>query len=102
MWFYTGIVPRAVLRKMKRFLFILAVIAVLFATAALLYPKTNGPWTGFVVTSPGHFVADSSHQTLEDCRKYVQNHSGGMCGLDCATDTSCKKSVPVPELISRQ
>jgi uncharacterized protein YxeA len=81
---------------MKRFLFILAVLAILLATAVLLYPKTNGPWTGYVQTSQGKFVADSSHQSLDDCRKYVQSQSGGKCGLDCTTGTQCKQLVDVP------
>ena len=87
---------------MKRFLFILAVVAAFFATALLLYPKSSGPWTGYIATSKGQYVADSSHPSLEECKKYVQRHSGGMCGLDCTTDSSCKKTVPVPELLSRQ
>ena len=85
---------------MKKILFILAVFVVLLATAALLYPKTSGPWTGFVATSDGKFVPDSSHQTLAECQRYVQRHSGGECGLDCTSDNSCKKVVPVPEILS--
>lgn len=83
---------------MKRFLFTVAVFAVLLMTALLLYPKTNGPWTGYITTSQGKFVADSSHRNLDECRRYVQSHSGGMCGLDCTTGTNCRKSVSVPEV----
>ena len=86
---------------MKRFMFIVAVIALLLTTAVLLYPRSNGPWTGYLVTSQGKFVADSSHPTLEDCRRYVQLHAGGMCGFDCGAGTSCKKSVQVAESAQR-
>jgi hypothetical protein len=86
---------------MKRVLFILAVLAILFATAALLYPKTNAPWTGFLVTSQGKFVADSTHLSLDGCRKYIQRHSGGKCGLECTTGTSCEQLVDVPDLSVR-
>ena len=86
---------------MKRVLFILAVLAILFATAVLLYPKSNTPWTGFLATSQGKFVADSSHQSLENCRSYVQTHSGGKCGLECVPGMQCKQLVDVPELSVR-
>lgn len=82
---------------MKRFLFTLAVFAILVCTAVFLYPRTNGPWTGFITTSQGRLVADSSHLTADDCRRYIQSHGGGMCGLDCATGTQCRKSISVSD-----
>lgn len=85
---------------MKYVLFILAVVAVLLTTAVLLYPKTGGPWTGYITTSDGRFVADSSHASLEECQRYIGTHSGGLCGLECTTGRNCKKLVSVPELAS--
>jgi hypothetical protein len=81
---------------MKRILFILAVLAVLCATAVFLYPQSDGPWTGYLVTSDGKFVADSSHRTLNDCRRYVERQSGGFCGLDCEAGANCTQKVAVP------
>ncbi len=82
---------------MNRALFILAVVATLFATAVLLYPRSSGHWTGYVAIGQGKYVADSSHRTLDDCRQYVSTHSGGECGLDCGSGQSCKQLVLVPE-----
>ncbi len=83
---------------MKRILFILAVLAIFFGTVVLLYPRTDGQWTGYVSTAQGRFVADSSHRTLDECRRYVGTHSGGLCGLECAVGRNCKQIVSVPEV----
>jgi hypothetical protein len=85
---------------MKRFLFTLVVIAILLGSAVLLYPRTSGPWTGYIVTSQGKLVADSSHLTVDECRRYIQSHGGGMCGLECGAGTQCKKSVSVSDRAS--
>lgn len=84
------------IHPIRAILFIVLVFVCVFSVVGWLLPAPNEVWTGFENTPKGKVVPDSSHKSLEECRRYVQSHSGGFCGLECKADNSCKQRVEVP------